>query len=152
MRRVTGIGGVFFRTKDPKALAEWYRDDSMPNPYAVPDARAGSGGEAEPSTERPLSKLTDTLNWLSDMDWGWWPVVALRPKRSEDIDSAVVLKLTPIFGSFTAMVPILTRLMSPAMALVLGWITFFVVYRLTFAIAWNARARVLRDEARRTLP
>ena len=25
MRRVTGIGGVFFKSKDPKALAEWYR-------------------------------------------------------------------------------------------------------------------------------
>jgi predicted enzyme related to lactoylglutathione lyase len=25
MRRVTGIGGVFFKAKDPKALAEWYR-------------------------------------------------------------------------------------------------------------------------------
>ena len=25
MKRVTGIGGVFFKAKDPKALAEWYR-------------------------------------------------------------------------------------------------------------------------------
>jgi predicted enzyme related to lactoylglutathione lyase len=25
MKRVTGIGGVFFRAKDPKALAAWYR-------------------------------------------------------------------------------------------------------------------------------
>jgi predicted enzyme related to lactoylglutathione lyase len=24
MRRVTGIGGVFFKAKDPKALGEWY--------------------------------------------------------------------------------------------------------------------------------
>jgi predicted enzyme related to lactoylglutathione lyase len=24
--RVTGIGGVFFRARDPKALAQWYRD------------------------------------------------------------------------------------------------------------------------------
>ena len=26
MERITGIGGVFFRAKDPKRLAEWYRD------------------------------------------------------------------------------------------------------------------------------
>jgi len=26
MARVTGIGGVFFKTEDPKALAAWYRD------------------------------------------------------------------------------------------------------------------------------
>jgi predicted enzyme related to lactoylglutathione lyase len=25
MKRVTGIGGIFFRAKDPKALYEWYR-------------------------------------------------------------------------------------------------------------------------------
>lgn len=25
MKRVTGIGGVFFKAKDPKALGEWYR-------------------------------------------------------------------------------------------------------------------------------
>ncbi len=25
MKRVTGVGGVFFRAKDPKALYEWYR-------------------------------------------------------------------------------------------------------------------------------
>lgn len=25
MKRVTGIGGVFFKTKDPKGLGEWYK-------------------------------------------------------------------------------------------------------------------------------
>ena len=25
MRRVTGIGGVFFKAKDPKALGQWYK-------------------------------------------------------------------------------------------------------------------------------
>ena len=25
MKRVTGLGGIFFRAKDPKALYEWYR-------------------------------------------------------------------------------------------------------------------------------
>ena len=25
MRRVTGIGGIFFTAKDPKALGEWYK-------------------------------------------------------------------------------------------------------------------------------
>ncbi len=26
MGRITGIGGIFFKSKDPKALAAWYRD------------------------------------------------------------------------------------------------------------------------------
>ena len=25
MKRVTGVGGIFFKAKDPKALYEWYR-------------------------------------------------------------------------------------------------------------------------------
>jgi len=25
MKRVTGIGGIFFKARDPKALSEWYR-------------------------------------------------------------------------------------------------------------------------------
>ncbi len=25
-KRVTGIGGIFFKTKDPKAVKDWYRD------------------------------------------------------------------------------------------------------------------------------
>jgi len=25
MKRVTGLGGIFFKAKDPKALAKWYR-------------------------------------------------------------------------------------------------------------------------------
>lgn len=37
MRRVTGIGGFFFRADDPKALAAWYRDhlgvDPSPKDY-----------------------------------------------------------------------------------------------------------------------
>ncbi|HWA89032.1 MAG TPA: VOC family protein [Rhizomicrobium sp.] len=26
MARITGIGGIFFKARDPKALAAWYRD------------------------------------------------------------------------------------------------------------------------------
>ena len=37
MEKVTGIGGVFFRARQPKELAEWYRDhlgvDVVPSSY-----------------------------------------------------------------------------------------------------------------------
>ncbi len=40
MERVLGIGGVFFRSKNPKALAEWYFThlgiDLVPNDYESP--------------------------------------------------------------------------------------------------------------------
>ncbi len=38
--RVLGIGGFFFRSQDPKALAAWYRDnlgvDPLPTDYNQP--------------------------------------------------------------------------------------------------------------------
>jgi predicted enzyme related to lactoylglutathione lyase len=52
MKRVTGIGGVFFKSKDPKALAEWYRKHlgfsveewgGVAFKWASPDNPAGVG-------------------------------------------------------------------------------------------------------------
>ena len=40
MQRVTGIGGLFFRSKDPAATAQWYADnlgiDKVPTDYNTP--------------------------------------------------------------------------------------------------------------------
>jgi predicted enzyme related to lactoylglutathione lyase len=47
MERVTGIGGFFFRAKDPKALAKWYNDNlgvtKTPSNYDDPPWRQGAG-------------------------------------------------------------------------------------------------------------
>ena len=38
MHRVTGIGGLFFRAKNPEAMAQWYKDhlgiDLVPSDYS----------------------------------------------------------------------------------------------------------------------
>ncbi len=39
MKRVIGLGGVFFKSKDPKALGEWYARHLG----IVPDPRKGAG-------------------------------------------------------------------------------------------------------------
>lgn|SRR5579862_6384754 len=48
MKRVTGVGGIFFKAKDPKALYEWYRThlgiESSPEAGAM--FRAGDDPEA----------------------------------------------------------------------------------------------------------
>jgi len=52
MKRVTGIGGVFFKSKDPKRLGEWYRTHLGMNVedwggvafrWASPDNATGTG-------------------------------------------------------------------------------------------------------------
>ena len=52
MKRVTGIGGVFFKSKDPKKLGEWYRTHLGMNVeewggvafrWATPENEAGIG-------------------------------------------------------------------------------------------------------------
>ena len=47
MERVQGIGGVFFRAKDPKRLAEWYETNlgitRVPDSYDTLPWRSGAG-------------------------------------------------------------------------------------------------------------
>jgi predicted enzyme related to lactoylglutathione lyase len=47
MERVTGIGGFFFRAKDPKTLAKWYEDNFginvVPDDYDKPVWRTEAG-------------------------------------------------------------------------------------------------------------
>ena len=60
---VTGIGGVFFRAKDPKALGQWYK------------TYLGVGGEgydpwqqaAGPTMFMPFSTATD--KWPAEKQW-----------------------------------------------------------------------------------
>jgi glyoxylase I family protein len=58
MEKVTGIGGLFFRARDPKALADWYRDhlgvDPVPNDYAAQPWRQ----EAGPTAFAPFPRET----------------------------------------------------------------------------------------------
>ena len=48
MEKVTGIGGLFFRAKDPKVLAKWYSDHLGVG--AVPTASGGSPWRQEAGT------------------------------------------------------------------------------------------------------
>lgn len=64
MAKITGIGGVFFKsTKDNKALAEWYRDHLGLNLQSWGGAilewaedKAGDGGQTVWTTAAPDSK------------------------------------------------------------------------------------------------
>jgi len=56
MEQVTGIGGLFFRARDPNALGQWYRDllavTLVPSNYEEPPWRQ----EAGPTAFAPFSR------------------------------------------------------------------------------------------------
>jgi len=69
MEKVTGIGGLFFRAKDPKALAKWYSDhlgiDLVPSKSGESPWRQ----EAGPCAFQPFSETTtyfgdNTKRWM----------------------------------------------------------------------------------------
>ncbi len=100
-----------------------------------------------------IDQIENFMNALTDMDWGWWPVLFLRPAKDKDIDNVILLKMSLVFGSIVgAFFSLLIFLRSRAITLdvllfaLLGWLLFFVGYKITFAYSWNRRARRLRSE------
>ena len=99
-----------------------------------------------------MRKLEEVMNWLTDMDWGWWPVLTLRPPKERDIDNIVLVKMTTWFGTVIAIIVLLLRFRRTHIltageivgSILFGWIVFFILYKFTFAIFWNRRARRLR--------
>jgi hypothetical protein len=108
-----------------------------------------------------MRRIEDFMNWLTDMDFGWWPVLSLRPPKDRDIDNRVLFKISPVFGSLTGFVifglsyPQMMRAGSfsefaAVIADVMIWylfgcFVFFVGFKFTFAYFWNRRARRLRS-------
>lgn len=100
--------------------------------------------------------LEPTLNALADMDWGWWPFLFLRPMRHELLTTRRVARMSAMFGTFygaggAALFAFgLRRPMFGGVVetfligIPLCCVAFFILYRLTFAVAWNVRAERLR--------
>jgi glyoxylase I family protein len=61
MEKVTGIGGLFFRARQPQALADWYRNylgvDVVPDNYDDPPWQQQAG----PTTYAPFPEDTKYL-------------------------------------------------------------------------------------------
>lgn len=101
-----------------------------------------------------MRKLEDTMNWLTDMDWGWWPIVSLRPPKDRDIDNKVLLRISLVAGTGMGLLVFLTMAAGRTLPvtpqyfiafIVLGIAVFFVLYKVTFAYCWNRRAARLRN-------
>ena len=70
MARVTGIGGVFLRSKDPKALAKWYSDHlgiTVNNGYAAfPWSDEGPAGTGMTTGSAPAMPEAKANPWYPD--------------------------------------------------------------------------------------
>ncbi len=70
MERVRGVGGVFFKARDPKALAEWYRDQlGIPVPEGQTYAAFESGEAGEQTVWSAFPTQTEyfgagTSQWM----------------------------------------------------------------------------------------
>src|SRR6185436_2609179 len=68
MERVTGIGGFFFRAKDPKKLAKWYEDHLGIN--VVPESYDGAAWQQQAGTTVFAPFQHDTT-YFGDMRLQW---------------------------------------------------------------------------------
>jgi predicted enzyme related to lactoylglutathione lyase len=66
--KVLGIGGLFFRARDPKALAEWYRSNLGVNLIPSGSGQSGWHTEAGPTAFQPFSL---TSKYLGDAHQMW---------------------------------------------------------------------------------
>jgi predicted enzyme related to lactoylglutathione lyase len=69
MEKVIGIGGLFFRAKDPKALAKWYSDHLGITLASSSDSGTPWQQEAGPCAFQPFPEKTtyfgnDTKQWM----------------------------------------------------------------------------------------
>lgn len=94
------------------------------------------------------------MNWLTDMNSGWWPFLYLRPPKTKEIDNSLLLKISIRYGLFYGLIlgVCLTILFNKfsliilAAAIIYMFVMFILFYRFTFAFFWNRRARRLVSE------
>ena len=96
---------------------------------------------------------SQAFNRLSDIDAGWWPFLHLRPARRDRMDNRWLARMAPYYGvpmglliyAWYVHIGLLPLSFWWPIVCVLGAMVFmFVVYKFTFALAWNRRADRLR--------
>lgn len=81
MEKVTGIGGVFFRARDPQALAIWYEQhlgvSKVPDSYDVPPWQQEAG-------DTVFAPFTEDTDYFGSPDRQW-----MINFRVRDLDAMV---------------------------------------------------------------
>jgi hypothetical protein len=103
-----------------------------------------------------IEEIEWALNYVSDLDHEWGPLLFLRPERRAPMTSPRVAALAVLYGVLVGCaVNVVVRLtgehadaLNPLFFPAATTIVFFAFYRLTFAQCWNRRAARLRRGAR----
>lgn len=100
-----------------------------------------------------MDEFENVANWVSDMDQQWWPFLFMRPSPEQSMTSLRVAALAALYGVFlgtavNALVALSGQSVNPLVFPLFSTAAFFVVYRFTFALAWNRRAARLRQRTR----
>jgi hypothetical protein len=99
-----------------------------------------------------MPRVEEFMNSLADQDWGWRPFLFLRPRKDQDMDNAVLLKMAVCFGPVIALFVFALRLvlhrplsLAGIMSVMFGSVAKFIIGdKITVALFWNRRARRLR--------
>jgi len=91
------------------------------------------------------------MNSLTDMDLGWWPFLFLRPNKTEFMTSKIVAKMSLYYGlTYGMLIYMITipegekfNITNMLTFLLLVLISFFIIYRFSFAYFWNLRVEKL---------
>ena len=75
MERVTGMGGVFFRARDPEALGRWYAEQLGVAPPPGQEGEVPWWQEAGPTVFAPFSADTD---YFGSPEQAWMPNFRVR--------------------------------------------------------------------------
>ena len=97
-----------------------------------------------------IAKIIASLNWISDRDSLWWPLLKLRPKKNERYTWMLVFILSSIITIVAHASVIMIRTYMgkdiPALFAILVTVVMFVcvaIYQVVFAYCWNNRASKL---------
>jgi glyoxylase I family protein len=68
MQKVSGIGGFFFRAKDPDAIAAWYRDNLGIDPVPMTE---GAEGWRQDAGETAFTAMEGSVDQFGDPTRHW---------------------------------------------------------------------------------
>ncbi len=95
MEKVTGIGGFFFRAKDPKALALWYQQHLGVSPVPTSAEESSWQQEAGPTAFAPFK---ETSGYFGDPSKVWMLNFRVRDlnKMAAQLEAAgITVKIDP---------------------------------------------------------